>query len=324
MPSSVIAQDNSQLSSDAEVFDMLDPGCEEHTYNNPLMDYVDVLSAHDRWKDGKTLKMLDSQTAEDFRPLDLGFSSANDSRMANVCDQPVSDALDMQFPMSDDDWSSDMAPLPEMQNGGMLDLGFPTMSDDDQSSNMAPSPDMQNGEALDLGFPTMSDDDQSSHMAPSPEGRLEMGFPVESGDDAFDLGFLPGSGDDGQSLDLGFNVNPIPHPANNSPNPLAVSHLAGNTVNDIQLEDRPLEMGFDTDPVNDILDQSFTVSQPDPIEFVIQRAVGDLRIAMNWLEMDRAGGTMSPGEAFARQQVLESTHELLLACQLISIPQLST
>ena len=66
------------------------------------------------------------------------------------------------------------------------------------------------------------------------------------------------------------------------------------------------------------------VHQPEPMGFVIQRAVGYLRIAMHRLEMDSAHGTMSPEEAFARQRVLQSTHELLLAIQLIAIPQLST
>lgn len=66
------------------------------------------------------------------------------------------------------------------------------------------------------------------------------------------------------------------------------------------------------------------VSRPDPIGFVIQRAVGDLRVAMHRLDMDRAGDTMSPDEAFAIQQVLDCAQELLLACQLISISQLST
>lgn len=69
---------------------------------------------------------------------------------------------------------------------------------------------------------------------------------------------------------------------------------------------------------------SVAVSQPDPIGFVIQRAVGDLQVAVHRLEMDRDGGAISPEEAFAREQVLGFTRDLLLACQLISIPQLST
>lgn len=45
---------------------------------------------------------------------------------------------------------------------------------------------------------------------------------------------------------------------------------------------------------------------------------------MHRLDMDRASNAMSPDEAIARQQVLDSTQELLLACQLISISQLAT
>ncbi|KAG1740440.1 uncharacterized protein EDB91DRAFT_1081998 [Suillus paluster] len=278
MSSSAIAQEYLQLSSEDEVFVLLEPEHEERTYNDPLMDcssmaeYLDVLSAHDRWKDGKKLKMLDSQTTEERQSLDMGFSLSDDDRM--------SDPLDMQFP---------------------------TLSDNDQSSNIA----------LDLGFPPESE-------------ALDMEFPLESDDDVFDMGFLPESGDDALSL----------HPANS----LQVGHLAGNTEgwplqmgfdtdmvddvpdmgNNIQPAESPLEMGFQADPVNEFPDQSLAVSQPDPIGFVIQRAVGDLQVAVYRLEMDRDGGAMSPEEAFAREQVFGFTRDLLLACQLISIPQLST
>ncbi|KAG1717959.1 uncharacterized protein EDB91DRAFT_1090435 [Suillus paluster] len=297
MSSSAIAQEYLQLSSEDEVFDLLEPEHEERTYNDPLMDCSSmaeyILSAHDRWKDGKTLKMLE-MTAEERRSLDMGFPLSDDDQM--------SDTLDMQFPtLSDDDRSSNIAPAPELQEYQMLDLGFPPES-----------------EALDMEFPLESDD------------ALDMEFPLESDNDVFDMGFLPESGDDGLSL----------HPANS----LQVSHPAGNTEgsplemgfdtdpvdhvpdigNSIQPVESPLEMGFQADPVNEFPDQSLAVSQPDPIGFVIQRAVGDLQVAVHRLEMDRDGGAISPEEAFAREQVLGFTRDLLLACQLISIPQLST
>lgn len=66
------------------------------------------------------------------------------------------------------------------------------------------------------------------------------------------------------------------------------------------------------------------VSEPEPMGFVIQRAVGDLRLAIHWLEMERAHGTMSPEEALVSEEVLQATSELLLAFQLISIYRLST
>lgn len=64
--------------------------------------------------------------------------------------------------------------------------------------------------------------------------------------------------------------------------------------------------------------------EPEPIGFVIQRVVGDLHLAIHWLEMDSAHSTMSPEEASVSQEVLQSAHELLLAFQLISIYRLST
>ncbi|KAG2030887.1 hypothetical protein BDR03DRAFT_1016673 [Suillus americanus] len=165
MPSSAIAKQQLHLSSEDEVFDILEPGHEEHTYDNPLMDCSSmgeyVLSAHDWWKDVKKLK-IDFETPDDFRSLDLDFPLSDDDRMTNSHHQPESDMLDMQFP---------------------------TSSDDDQSD----------GETLDLGF------------APELEGPLEMEFPLKSDDDAFNMGFLPKSGDEGKPLDLGLilTLHPI-------------------------------------------------------------------------------------------------------------------
>ncbi|KAG2094199.1 uncharacterized protein F5147DRAFT_779050 [Suillus discolor] len=164
---------------------------------------------------------------------------------------------------------------------------------------------------LDMQFPTLSDDDQSNGE------MLDLGFPPQPDDgDVLDLGFdidvsdLAGNtGIDG-ALEMGFNT-----------------YLADDSLdigNNIPAEENPLEMGFKMDPVHGDLDQSFAISRPDPIGFVIQRAVGDLRVAMHWLDMDRAGHAMSPDKAFAREQVLDCTQELLLACQLISISRLST
>lgn len=171
MLSSAIAQQHQHVSSEDEgkqsspptmyrltssgmpVFDILEPGCEERTYKNPLMDCssmgeckfiscrlmaktidmgfedLDALSAHDRWKDGKSLQTVHLQTPVDCRSLDLGFPVSDDDRMTCNQRQPQSDILNMQFPtMSDDDLS----------NGEILDLGFPPQPDD--------------GDELDLGF----------------------------------------------------------------------------------------------------------------------------------------------------------------------------
>ncbi|KAG2031229.1 hypothetical protein BDR03DRAFT_1016319 [Suillus americanus] len=150
---------------------------------------------------------------------------------------------------------------------------------------------------LDMQFPTLSGDEQSN------DEMLELGSPPES--------------DVGDVLDLVFNIN--------------ISDLAGSTDGALKMgfdmdpvDESPLEMGFDMDLAHFDLDQSFVVIQPDPIGFLIQRAVGDLHIAMHQLDMDKEGDAMSPDKAIARQQVVDSTQELLLACRLISISRLST
>ncbi|KAG2143566.1 uncharacterized protein EDB93DRAFT_1251981 [Suillus bovinus] len=111
-------------------------------------------------------------------------------------------------------------------------------------------------------------------------------------------------------LDMGFGTDP--------------AHDLAHHLN-IQLEETPLEMGFETlDPVHGLPYQSSMVSEPEPMGFVIQHAVGDLRLAIHWLEMERAHGTMLPEEALVSKEVLQATSELLLAFQLISIYRLST
>jgi len=47
-------------------------------------------------------------------------------------------------------------------------------------------------------------------------------------------------------------------------------------------------------------------------------------MAMHRLQIDIACDAMSSEEALARQRVLEAIQELLLACQLIAIPELAT
>ncbi|KAG2111301.1 uncharacterized protein F5147DRAFT_651487 [Suillus discolor] len=183
-----------------------------------------------------------------------------------------------------------------------LDLGFP-LSDDDQMTTINNQPE---SDILDMEFPTSSDDDRSN-------------------DETLDLGFPPEPDIAGEPLDLGFDVNPPPQPAGTTDDgALEMGFDSPDMGNDVQLKENPLEMGYEVDPAHDVPDQSFAVSRPDPIGFVIQRAVGDLRVAMHRLDMDRAGDTMSPDEAFVIQQVLDCAQELLLACQLISISQLLT
>ncbi|KAG2740901.1 hypothetical protein P692DRAFT_20752126 [Suillus brevipes Sb2] len=208
------------------VFDILQPRREESTYNNPLMDcasmgeYLDVLSAHDRLRDGNRLKAVRFQTEGDHRSLDLGFPSSDDDRITDTRNHPQPNILDMQFPtMSDDEQSHDE----------MLELGFPPESDVE--------------DVLDLGF-----DIDVSDSAGNTGGVLEMGFDIDISD--------PAGHTDGV-LEMGFDTN------------------------DITPDDNPLEMGFDVDPAQFDPNRSFAVIRPDPIGFVIQQAVGDLRIAMH-------------------------------------------
>ncbi|KAG2028361.1 hypothetical protein BDR03DRAFT_1019912 [Suillus americanus] len=142
----------------------------------------------------------------------------------------------------------------------------------------------------------MSNDEQSHDKIPESDvvDVLDLGFNMDVSDPA---------GNMDRVLEMGFDID--------------IRDPAGHT-------DGALEMGFDMDPAHFDLDRSFTVIRSDPIGFVIQRVVGDLRIGMHQLDMDRAGDAMSPEEAIARQQVLDSTQELLLACQLISISRLAT
>ncbi|KAG2105023.1 uncharacterized protein F5147DRAFT_775343 [Suillus discolor] len=140
---------------------------------------------------------------------------------------------------------------------------------------------------------------------------------------------------DQMSLDMGFGINPVDHLPDQSVDlepedrPLDMGfgiHLVHDFPDqslDNRLDDMHLDMGFETlDPVHVLPDHS--VGGPEPIGFVIQRAVQDLRLAIHWLEMERNHGTMSPEEVSVSQEVLQSTNELLLSFQLISIYRLST
>ncbi|KAG1892068.1 hypothetical protein F4604DRAFT_1912805 [Suillus subluteus] len=272
------------------------------------------------------LKML--EWIENDRPLDMGFD-----RMPG---QPGPEVLDMGFTLEFDNTPLHMGFHPLLVHDGHpdqrpLDMGFAT--------NVVQSVDIQPDVPLDMGFeihhPVHIHLDQSMDIQPD-DRPLDMGFEIHHPvhihlDQSMDI--QP----DDRPLDMGFEIH---HPV----------HVHPDQSMDIQPDDRPLDMGFGTDPACDIAhqpdiqpedapldmgfktfhpghvhpDQSFMVGEPEPIGFVIQRALGDLRLAINWLEMDMAHGTMSPEEASVSEEVLLSTHELLLAFQLISVYRLST
>ncbi|OJA21107.1 hypothetical protein AZE42_09908 [Rhizopogon vesiculosus] len=346
IPSSVIAQYNLQLSSEAKVFDILGPGLQERTYDNPWMncssmdEYLDVLSAHDWWKN--------------IRALDMGFDQM-------PC-QPESDVLDMGFPPG---------------HGQPLDMGFNLQNSPDPMHN---SPALQGvnhlvsnavhgipleDRPLDMGFNAVPVQHVLDHMLEiQPEDRpLDMGFNIlgpvycipeqslniQLENMHLEMGFntldpVPSLPDNSlniqledRPLDMGFNtLNPVHSLPDNSLNiqpedrPLDMGfntldpvHSLPNQSLNIQLEDKPLDMGFDTlDLAHGLPDNSS--GELEPIGFVIQCTVGDLQMAIHRLEMERVHDPMSPEVAIVRDEVLESTEELLLAFQLISVYQLST
>ncbi|KAG2075394.1 hypothetical protein BDR04DRAFT_1114958 [Suillus decipiens] len=164
--SSVITQDNLQLSSEAEVFEILELGCEEQTcYNNPWMNcssmstYLDVSSAYDQWKDGKRFNMLVQM--ENTWLLDMGFDQ--------MPGQLESQVLDMGFtPLSNIDWSSSIALIMA------LDMGFSPDPANSSSISLAVNhPAITSvyvqleDRPLDMGFemnPVQVDLDQSIHL----------------------------------------------------------------------------------------------------------------------------------------------------------------
>ncbi|KAG1851271.1 hypothetical protein C8R48DRAFT_777964 [Suillus tomentosus] len=354
-PSEII-EDHLHLSSEAKVFFILELGHDSLGMNcSNIGDYLDVASAYDRWKDGKTLTMPECRI-ENSRSLDMGFD--------RFPSQPVSDALDMGFPLSNTNRSSIATPISE------LDMGFPPGHSFNTNDFAEPATGSLNFLAhnqlaggsvndvsvkdspLDMGFNSPAvqhghpDLDMGFHSPPVQHGHpdLDMGFrsPVQHHDPdqrSLDMGFHSPQAQhhdpDQMSLDMGFYSPPVQHRdpdqmsfdmGFNSP---VVQHdhpdqrPSGVDPVDIpdqsmglRSEETPLDMGFGTDPAHDLAHHSNIqpeetplemASEPKPIGFVIQRAVGDLRLAMHWLEMERAYGTMSPEEALVSEEVLQST-----------------
>ncbi|KAG2151209.1 uncharacterized protein EDB93DRAFT_1249405 [Suillus bovinus] len=328
--------DNLQLSHEAEVFDILEQQGEQQIYSNPWMnctsmgEYSDVLSAHDRWKDGRRLKQMEHIWSGDIR-------------FAHIPGQPETELLDMGFlPRHNVDRPSTPPSI------SALDMGFPPGSELDTHQ----APDIINN-PLDMGFCSIP-----AHDVPARDGPvqsldmqveqipLNMGFHTDPAS-CHSLDIQP----DDLPLDMGFDTlqldNCLLHTDFNALQPGRAPFGYGILYTpsvDIQLSHKPLDMGFgttlasvqedrplditiatpDPDPVHGLPDPSFAVGEPVPIGFVIQHAVGDLRLAIHWLDMEIAHSTMSPEEASVSQEVLQSANELLLAFQLISIYRLST
>ncbi|KAG2134602.1 uncharacterized protein EDB93DRAFT_1254496 [Suillus bovinus] len=240
---------------------------------------------------------LDTHQAPDIinNPLDMGFCSipAHD---VPACDGPVQ-SLDMQveqIPLNMG-FHTDPASCHSCMCHSLI-LFHPHVDLVDIQPDDLP---------LDMGFDTLQPDDRLLHT---------------------DFNALQ---PDEHPLDMGFcTLHPV-HPDHSmdiqlSHNPLDMGF--GTALASVQ-EDRSLDITIatpDLDPVHGLPDPSFVVGEPAPIGFVIQRAVGDLRLVIHWLDMEIAHSTMSPEEASVSQEVLQSANELLLAFQLISIYRLST
>ncbi|KAG1892844.1 uncharacterized protein F5891DRAFT_1197114 [Suillus fuscotomentosus] len=316
-PSEII-EDHLHLSSEAKVFFILEPGHDSLGMNcSNIGDYLDVASAYDWWKDGKTLTMPECRI-ENSRSLDMGF------------DRFPSQLLDMGFPPGHSFNTNDFAEPAtgslnflahnQLAGGSVNDVSFNTGHPDIDMGFRSPvqhhDPDQR---SLDMGFHSP----QAQHHDPD-QMSLDMGFysPLVQHRDPEQMSF-----------DMGFNSPVVQHDhPDQRPSGVDPVDILDQSMG-LRSEETPLDMGFGTDPAHDLAHQSNIqpeetplemASEPEPIGFVIQRAVGDLCLAMHWLEMERAHGTMSLEEALVSEEVLQSTSELLLAFQLISIYRLST
>ncbi|KAG2087465.1 uncharacterized protein F5147DRAFT_658969 [Suillus discolor] len=269
------------------LFDKLEPGRVDQSYHDSLGmnrpnigDYLDVALAQDWWEDSRSLDMgfdqFPSQPVSD--PLDMGFPPSSNTNQSSIA-TPISE-LDMRFPPghssfnTNDSWTRRPALRTSWQTidwpvaqTAPLDMGFN-------------SPPVHHGHPdLDMGFHSPV---QHSHPDQTP---VDMGFDSP----------VPHHDPDQMSLDMGFDSPPVQH---HDP------------------DQRSLDMGFDLPVVHDYPDQRPSgidpvdipdQAEPEPMGFVIQRAEGDLRLAIHWLEMERAHGTMSPEEALVSEEVLQST-----------------
>ncbi|KAG2093903.1 uncharacterized protein F5147DRAFT_657313 [Suillus discolor] len=248
--------------------------------NRPnIGDYLDVALAQDWWEDSR----FPSQPVSD--PLDMGFPPSSNTNQSSIA-TPISE-LDMGFPpghssFNTNDFLDPATGSPNfLANDRLAGGSVNDISVKDSPLDMGfNSPPVHHGHLdLDMGFHSPV---QHSHPDQTP---LDMGFDLP----------VPHCDPDQMSLDMGFDSPPVQH---RDP------------------DQRSLDMGFDSPVVHDYPDQRPSgidpvdipdQAEPEPMGFVIQRAEGDLRLAIHWLEMERAHGTMSPEEALVSEEVLQST-----------------
>ncbi|KAG1784988.1 uncharacterized protein HD556DRAFT_1451151 [Suillus plorans] len=336
--------DNLQLSHDVKVFDILELQGKGQIYSNPWMnctsmgEYSDVLSAHDQWKDGRQLKMLEH--------MECVWSGG--IVFAQMSGQPETDILDMGFPPR-----SNIDRLSTPSSISVLDMGFQPAGELDPHH----APDTMNGSS------------NTAVVCPASTSGIDMS--IEN--NPLDMGFGSLLAEDEKIRFMMFRLGHIQHPvthwtlnrmialwiwdsthfnqmsilwiwdsthSNRTIAPWIQDSMNSNRMGtlwiwdsvhsiryirimDIERDQKPLDMGFGTalasdvmdhpshskedmplditiatpDPVHGLPDPSFADGEPESIGFVIQRTVGDLRLAIHWLEMDRAHSTMAPEEA---------------------------
>ncbi|KAG1825387.1 hypothetical protein EV424DRAFT_1345736 [Suillus variegatus] len=272
-------------------------------------DYLDVASAHDWWKDSKTLMMPECRI-ENSRSLDMGFNRCQTHWIwgSLLCPILTGHQLPHLYPSWTWDFHLAMHSIPMISRSRQPALRTSGQTIDWPVAQTA----LWTWVSIHLRFNTVIRiwtwafihirfNRVSIHLRFNTVIQIwtwvfiHLRFNIRpSGIDPVDIPDQSvGLQSEETPLDMGFGTDP--------------AHDFAHHLN-IQPEETPLEMGFETlDPVHGLPYQSPMVSEPEPMGFVIQRTVGDLRLAIHWLEMERAHGTMSPEEALVSEEVLQAT-----------------
>ncbi|KAG2143572.1 uncharacterized protein EDB93DRAFT_1105236 [Suillus bovinus] len=244
----------------------------------------DVLSAHDRWKDGRRLKQMEHIWSGDIRfahipgqpeteLLDMGFLPRHNVDRPST--PPSISALDMGFPPGSE---LDTHQAPDIINNP-LDMGFCSIPAHDVPARDGPvqSLDMQVEQIpLNMGFHTDPASCHSLDIQPD-DLPLDMGFDTLQLDNCLLHTDFNALQPDEHPLDMGFCTLHLVHPDHSMDIQLSHKPLDmgfGTTLASVQ-EDRPLDITIatpDPDPVHGLPDPSFAVGEPVPIGFVIQHA----------------------------------------------------
>ncbi|KAG2097952.1 uncharacterized protein F5147DRAFT_656194 [Suillus discolor] len=199
------------------VFDILEPQGKGQIYSNPWMNCTSMGESHDRWKDGRQLKMLEHMKC--IRSGDIGFAQMS---VLDMGFQPASKLDPRHAPDTMNSSSNTAVVCPVStsvhfwQKMSMWSRGLWTWAFAEIQCMM-----FRLGHIpLNMGFQT---DLASCHS-----------LDIEPDDHSLDMGFETLQ-PDGHPLDMGFNtLQPDAHPLDLG-------------FNELQLDGHPLDMGFDTD-----------------------------------------------------------------------------